>query len=283
MIYISTGGYRSKSAYETSLDFIEHGISYIELSGGLYDGETLKNIKTLTSATFQIHNYFPPPKKPFVLNLASLDEEIARISIDHVKKAIRLSTQIGQSVYSLHAGFLLDPTINELGRNVPQRPLFDRNKSLLRFVDRVNRIDTYAQSLGVKILLENNVLSANNYRSFKSNPFLMATADECIEVMKQTSNNVNLLVDVAHLKVTANSLKFSPVEFLHSCDNWIRAYHLSDNDGTEDNNRAISDVSWFWPHLKRDLHYYSLEVYGHTPVELVHQRNLAIDLLGLNR
>lgn len=284
MIYISTGGFGEKSTYQTTLDLIDEGIFAIELSGGLYDAKLKTKLHSLQSAvSFQIHNYFPPPEKAFVLNLATLDQEIASITLDHVKKAIRWSAELGQSIYSFHAGFLLDPKVEELGRKVRPRPLFSREECLLKFIERVNLLDDYAQSLGVKILIENNVLSAKNFSEFKVNPFLMATADECIYVMRQTSKNVQLLVDVAHLKVSARSLGFNPGDFLTLCDEWIAAYHLSDNDGERDSNEPISVDSWFWPYLRRDLNYYSLEIYNTPPSELIKYRDLATIMITESR
>lgn len=281
MIYISTGGFGKKSAYQTTLDFIDEGILGVELSGGLYEANIKTKLHSLHSTvSFQIHNYFPPPEKSFVLNLATLDQEIASTTLAHMKKAIRWSAELGQSVYSFHAGFLIDPKVEELGKKVRPRTLFSREECLLKFIERVNLLDEYAQSLGVKILIENNVLSAKNLTVFKVNPFLMTTADECTYVMRQTSENVQLLVDVAHLKVSARSLGFDPIDFLTSCHESIAAYHLSDNDGASDSNEPVSVDSWFWAYLRRDLKYYSLEIYGISPSELVKQRDLAISMLS---
>ena len=68
MLFISTGGLKNKTAKETSIDFYEHGISNIELSGGRYS-ETYKEdlIKLSTKINFQVHNYFPPPKNHLFL------------------------------------------------------------------------------------------------------------------------------------------------------------------------------------------------------------------------
>ena len=33
--------------------------------------------------------------------------------------------------------------------------------------------------------------------------------------------NVSLLIDLAHLKVSAKTLNFSPSEYLKKCDKWI--------------------------------------------------------------
>ena len=83
--------------------------------------------------------------------------------------------------------------------------------------------------------------------------------------MQNTPDNVNLLVDVAHLKVSAQTLGFDPEEMFRLCEPWIQAYHLSDNDGTRDSNESIRENSWFWPYLKKNLDYYSLEIYGVAP------------------
>ena len=77
----------------------------------------------------------------------------------------------------------------------------------------------------------------------------------------------------------SKSLNFDPVDFLYSCSDWIGAYHLSDNDGTQDSNDMVRHDSWFWPHIRRDLGYYCLEVYGIPPRELVFQRDLVISKL----
>ena len=280
MIYVSTVGFSKNDAFQTSKLLINEGCTQIELSGGQYHHNILENLKLLThKAQFRVHNYFPPPEKPFVLNLASQDNVTANLSIQHIKKSIQWAVELGQPIYSFHAGFLMDPKVEELGRKITPRPLASRQESLLLFIDRVNQLDVYARSLGVTLLIENNVLSANNYKVFKSNPFLMASSDECVSVMSQTSDNVQLLIDVAHLKVSSNSLQFDPVAFLDICHEWIRAYHLSDNDGTKDSNDLISCNSWFWPHLRRDLDYYSLEIYNLSPALLFNQFKLASDLL----
>ncbi len=280
MIFISTAGFRHKDGFEASKELINSGCTCIELSAGKYRATMVSDLASLRSlAQFKIHNYFPPPEQPFVLNLASLDEDISSLSMQYVMRAISIASELSQPVYSFHAGFLIDPKLDELGRRFKSKVLFDRSEALARFIDRVNKVDQYAQSLGVKILIENNVLSAQNHSEFNGNPFLMASADECLEVMLQTSLNVQLLIDVAHLKVSANSLDFNPVDFLRSNEAWIGAYHLSDNDGTRDSNESIRDDSWFWPYLKRDLDYYSLEIYGVTTSELLRQRDLAMGLL----
>ena len=43
MIYISTGGFYNRNAYETSLEFQRNEIFNIELSGGLFESSLIPN------------------------------------------------------------------------------------------------------------------------------------------------------------------------------------------------------------------------------------------------
>ena len=59
---------------------------------------------------------------------------------------------------------------------------------------------------------------------------LMTGAEECEYVLKYP-NNVNMLLDVAHLKVSSTTLNFSAKEFIEICNKFIKGYLISDNDG----------------------------------------------------
>ena len=108
-------------------------------------------------------------------------------------------------------------------------------------------------------MLENNNLEKNEYNLFKRSTVLMATSKETKYVMNSTKENVRLLVDVGHLNVTSNTLKFSKINFLKNCSNWIEGYQLSDNNGLKDENLLVKSNSWFWPYINKNLEYYSLE------------------------
>jgi len=283
MIYISTGGFRYQPAWKTCEDFLKHRVKCIELSGGLAHRNNIKKLKQLkTQIRFQVHNYFPPPEKPFVFNLASLNDNISQQSINHAMNGIHSAKEIDSNVYSFHAGFLLDPKVGELNNKIYKRTLFERKVAIEIFIERVNSLADYANNLGVELLIENNVLSENNHKEFQENPILMADTDECIHVMENTATNVNLLIDVAHLNVSAKTLKFDRLQFLADCEPWIKAYHLSDNDGKRDSNEPVTEESWFWPYLKRTLDYYSLEIYNVPVADLAKQKELTEKMINLN-
>lgn len=275
MIYISTGGFREKTADKVSAELQSVGLKNVELSGGAYSATLLSDLKALTpDVNFQIHNYFPPPEDPFVLNLGSLDREVGARSVAHVEQALQWCVELAADRYSFHAGFLLDPKVDELGKRIPSRSLFDRDECIEVFVSRVSRLAEIAEKAGVALMIENNVLSAKNAHEFSANPLLMCDSQECQKILGLLPSSVGLLIDVAHLKVSANSLNFDAATMFDVCDERIAAYHLSDNNGLEDSNKQFDDNAWFWPHLKSDVGYYSVEVYGCTPDQLLQQANL---------
>jgi len=277
MIYVSTGGYRHWSFDQTVKHLSEVGINAFELSGGVFvaDIETrLKNISQEYSVT--LHNYFPPAEEPFVFNLASLDDEIVNKSMEHAKCVIDLTSLVGSKYYSFHAGYLIDPVVNELGKKINQRKINDRDESKHIFIKRVNELSRYAANKDIELLIENNVLSYNNYHEFKDNPLLMVDQKETEEIMEKTDDNVGLLIDVAHLKVSANTLGFSAEKYLMNFKETVKAYHFSDNQGLEDSNDVIDNDSWFWPYINPDLDYYSLEIYNASAQVLKQQLEIAI-------
>ena len=281
MIYISTGGFRDRTADAVSIELSRAGVKAIELSGGAYSGTLLNDLQALASnIDFQIHNYFPPPMDPFVLNLGSLDPQVGQRSVAHVEQALEWCGALGGDRYSFHAGFLLDPKVDELGKRIPSRSLFDRDKCIEVFVSRVTRLAEIAAKAGITLMIENNVLSAKNAQEFSANPLLMCDPQECLEMMGLLPGSVKQLIDVAHLKVSANSLKFDPARMFDLCGDRIAGFHLSDNNGLEDSNKPFGEDAWFWPHLKLDVDYYSVEVYGCTPGQLLQQTNLVRSKLG---
>tara|TARA_R110002072_G_scaffold221976_1_gene379015 strand:- start:167 stop:1030 length:864 start_codon:yes stop_codon:yes gene_type:complete len=275
MIYVSTGGFRGRPADAVAAELLRAGVKAVELSGCEYSETLLEDLQSLVpELELQLHNYFPPPADPFVLNLGSLDSDVGERSIAHVEQAIRWSAALGTSRYSFHAGFLLDPKVDELGRRIPARTLFNRDQSIEVFISRVSHLAAIAERAGVALMIENNVLSANNAKEFSSNPLLMCDPQESHKIMAKLPDSVTQLIDVAHLKVSANSLGFKPETMFDMCNERITAYHLSDNNGLEDSNKPFADNAWFWPYLKPDVGYYSVEVYDCAPEVLVQQVDL---------
>ena len=169
---------------------------------------------------------------------------------------------------------MLDPKVDELGKSIPSRELFDRDESIETFASRVSALAEIAGRAGVALMIENNVFSARNALEFSTNPLLMCDPQECLKVLEMLPDSIGLLVDVAHLRVSANSLDFDPSQMFDVCQERIAGHHLSDNNGLEDSNKPFDNDAWFWPHLRSEIDYYSVEVYGSTPDQLLQQTNL---------
>lgn len=257
------------------MDLYRQGIPAVELSGGAYSRTYEVDLLALRKAlALQVHNYFPPPEQPFVFNLASSDPALTERSVQQVREAMRLAVALGRPVYSFHAGFRINPRVAELGQPLGRHALRDRASALEQFGEKVLLLAEEARREGVTLLVENNVLNAVNLATFCEDPLLLTHPDEIATFMESMPSNVGLLLDVAHLKVSARTLAFDPVAAHSQVKPWIQGYHLSDNDGTADTNEIVKADSWFWEVIDPWLDYYTLEVYRVSSAELAKQYEL---------
>ena len=74
MIFVSSSCVEHTKIKDSILELASNGFGNIELSGGTeyYENyiEDLLVLKKTFNLRYLIHNYFPPPKEHFVLNLA---------------------------------------------------------------------------------------------------------------------------------------------------------------------------------------------------------------------
>ena len=281
-VFISTCCIQNNDTIKRCQILINNGINEIELSAGNYTIKTENYLKKkIKNTKFQVHNYFPPPKKSFVFNLASQNKRIQKESIKLAKKAIVLSKKLKRPIYSFHAGFLADPNVNELGGKVKKQLLSDRKEALKRFIKNVKYLSKFAEKHNVKLLIENNNLSQKEFNTFKKNSVLMATPSEIIYVLKKTPKNVGLLLDLAHLKVSSNSLKFNLISAVKKLKKYVSGYHLSENNGKVDSNKIFNKNTWFWPYINKKLNYYSIEIYNYDIKKILNVLNLTKRKLGI--
>ena len=161
--------------------------------------------------------------------------------------------------YSFHAGFLIDPKPKSLGKVIPKVFVQPRRKSLEIFISSIKKLAQYAEKKKLKLFLENNVISKANLKRFKKNPLLMTEPKEIKKIMRQLPENVKLLMDVAHFKVSSVTLNFDLIRSFKNLKEFIGAYHLSDNNGIIDNNKDIKKNSWFM-NLISKVDFISIEV-----------------------
>ncbi|HJN46919.1 MAG TPA: sugar phosphate isomerase/epimerase [Vicinamibacterales bacterium] len=249
-IYVSTACLTGQEPLDRRLErFEEHGLDHVELGGGVVcDGKMLDRLAA-SSRSFLVHNYFPHPAVPFVLNLASGDEQIRRRSMQFAMEALELCARLGAPFYSVHGGFITDPTGREgAGFAFPAPASADAGRRASeRFGTAVEAVLARAQTLGVGLLIENNVC-----RAALRGRLLCATSDDCVSlVAKRAEGGLGLLVDTGHLNVTARTYGFDRLAFLEAVEPYVGAFHVHDNDGTADMHEPCRPTSWVIGALQR--------------------------------
>ena len=273
-IFLSTAAFPQQPGVETALEYHKHGIENAELSGGTFLKNQINLIKEIKCINFNLHNYFPPPENPFVINLATQNEKILNLTEKHIFNAIDFAEYLNLKEYSFHAGFLVDPKPEDLGKTTKAKNFIDREQGLKTFIKRIEKISNYANKKKINLLIENNVMKKTSFDYLQRNVALMAQPEEIQSIMNKTPNNVNLLLDVAHLKVSSNVLNFNLNHALDIIDPWVRAYHFSDNNGYDDSNDLIKEDSWFISKIKNDAIFYTVEVYNKDINKLKKQINI---------
>ena len=245
MIYISTSCVKHNKIKDSVEELATNGFRNIELSGGTeyYENfeDDLLELKDKYNLNYRCHNYFPPPKKPFVLNLASLNDETFQMSFDHLEKVVALSNRLGADKFAFHAGFFIDIKLSEIGKKLSRDNLFNEKKAIKRFCSAYEIVEKQAKN--VSLFIENNVFSKTNAETYDGeNPFMMTNFNEYKSLKEKI--DFNLLLDVAHLKVSAKTLGLdwkSEFENMIEVSSYI---HISDNDSLHDlNNQLTRDSS----------------------------------------
>jgi sugar phosphate isomerase/epimerase len=289
-IYVSTGTFDNKTLLDILAFASQNDINAIELSSGVNYAEDMQPILLKASHTdkfkFLIHNYFPPPQIPFVLNLASDNNEIVDLSCKHCKKAIKMAAELGAPFYSVHSGFCFHAEPKHLGKDQTQLKRISKKEAENIFIENLQNLADFAALKGVKLLVENNVVSPFNLINGKNELLLGVTADEIKGIMDKTSrDNLGLLLDVGHLKVSANALGFCPEDFIRQVSDRIKAVHLSDNNGQNDSHNKIHTKSWFWKplfeHISSDI-IWILETHS-VPMESITEQVALIHTMISNK
>lgn len=289
-IWVSSGAFGTADILEICRKGKELNIINIELSSGLFcDLKTQKDlIKKVQQGqnNFLIHNYFPAPKIPFVLNIACLNKDQTVKTINFAKRAIDLSFKFGAPFYSIHAGFAASLTHDVLGNAAKWREILvlpeQIDKSYEVMIETTQELSEYARAKNISLLIENNVLSPLSKKENQSSPILLNHYSELKRFIKDVDRkNVKLLLDFGHAKVSAQAHKIDPNEYVEQLSDYISCFHLSDNNGVIDSNEVIHEDTWFLKHLsafkEKEM---VLEIYNLGTEEIKSQIQLIQSSLG---
>jgi sugar phosphate isomerase/epimerase len=257
-IFYSTGAFESQSPLAISEECKSLGVG-MELTSSFAPNEQLmKEVMDLDmmDGSLLVHNYFPPPPEPFVLNLAATDPNILSASLAHCRRAMNLCAAKSVAFYSVHAGFAMNLSPAQLGQPEQQAALgqgflipIEKARGIFR--ESVLELADFAKGLGLRLLLENNVITPVQAAAGRAETLLLTHPDEARRFFDELQHPaVGFLLDVAHAKVAGRALAFDPMDFLRLLEVHLTAFHLSDNDGMRDNNQMFSREAWFLPALK---------------------------------
>ncbi len=249
-IYISSACIPERDLAKNLHHFKSLGYNYIELTGGInFEHKIFEQIEYLEksfSTNIQLHNYSPPPERSFVLNLASLNEETFNRSFNHVKSSIEFTKKARFRKYAVHAGFYIPIQSNELGKLIKKRELYNKGECKDKFVNAINELYKIESEA---LYIENNVVSGANFQEYGENPFMLTCAEEYFE-LKERIPRLKLLLDLAHLKVSCNSLGLSFKDEVFKLINETDYIHISDNDGLADTNQGLVEGSEMYDILR---------------------------------
>lgn len=265
---------------------VENGIDKVELSGNIQH-LPLPQIKAILDQyrgriKFYIHNYFPAPSIPIVLNLAH--PETVEQSIRHCEKAIDLCAFLESGFYSLHAGLSFAPKPYDLGKDQTHLIAMSLDDSWVILEKACFHLAEYAKTKNVQLLLENNVVANFNCPDKVNDRYHFSDLKESFRFCNLFKNPfMGALLDTGHLKVSSNTLDFDPVKFVERFSPYIQVVQISDNDGLSDQNLAVREDSWFWKHIPwGKLGYVSLEVSGQSIEKILGQLELTEEMIAQN-
>ena len=216
-----------------------------------YDKDMISYFKEIDVARLA-HNYFPAPKIPFVMNLASNNQSIRKQSISHCIQGLNLSKQCGADYFSAHAGFCIDPNPEQLGKQLDVNIQISRLINWRLFLESINEILIEAKKLNISFLIENNVTAKFNLREDGQEVLFCSKPHEMVQLINQVNSPMfGILLDTAHLKVSSRALNFNLEEAVNMIQPFVKYIHHSDNNGEKDTNEPLDATYWFLPYMKR--------------------------------
>ena len=252
MFYVSTTFLKdNKSIFEAIKMLKKVKISNIELgSNHIWE----KNISPLKFKNLNlcVHNYFPVPSKKLIINIASQNTKIRKLSISQIKKSIKFSKKISSRLYTFHPGFLTDPD----GSNLSEKNydfLWNQNKlraknyenSWKLMILSIREIIKFARKNRVKIAIETegSISSKEHLLMQKPNEY-----KKFCKIFKKKDIGINL--NIGHLNLASRAFSFNKFKFVKSISGRIVAMELSHNFGKKDDHLPIRKGAWYWKIIK---------------------------------
>lgn len=258
MIYLSSSCNKLRSINDFLLRLTNNRIRHVELSGGEYmPFPAIEGLLTFyrkkCGFSYLIHNYFPPARDSFILNIASTDETLRKRSIDFAKNAMNFGATQGCKTYTVHSGYRADLQLSKDGELFEPVDLHivNTDDSLNQLAKSIKELCNFAATKGMTFGVE-NLFPPKEGKNFS----ILCSYEEIEFVLKTFSgyNNFGVLLDLGHAKISGNLLGFDPLTFAKNLyENFrdqILGYHISENDGFSDLHVLPPLNSWMIEFLR---------------------------------
>ncbi len=195
------------------------------------------------------HNYFPIPEYEFVVNIASRNDSIREQSLIHAQNAIDFSAEFGAEIYTIHPGFITDPS-GEKKTTKNYDFSFEkidesndaRQHTTNCMVTSLDKLVSYAEKKSIKLAIETEG-SINHH-----NQLIMQTPEEYEALFQRFSpTDLGINLNIGHLILAANHFNFDPFEFSKFVQPSVVAMELSHNYGKNDDHLPLKKDAWYWP------------------------------------
>jgi sugar phosphate isomerase/epimerase len=233
-VYLSSNCLFGDSINAIAETMVRDGVDRIELTGATaYAKYSEAGLLALARAGVRLraHNYFPPPRAEFVMNLSSRDAGIRAATEALVREALRLTALFGADCYSLHAGYALDQ-LPEPGEDGIYKKVSAPPTSVDAQDETIDRLLALLPP-GVKLAVENGLPITDSHLASPAQigRFLARYAADA---------RVGLLLDLGHLNVAAHAQGFDrdayARELFDRHGDRIFEVHASANTGERDSH-----------------------------------------------
>ncbi len=244
-VYISTGAFGATHLGQILSQASVLGIDHIELSTGVAATPGLRETVMAHRHGFRflVHNYFPPPAAPFLLNLATSREDVGARTMALCRDAVRLCAAVGAPFYSVHCGFTFDSADGSHLGNASQMtlPRISMDEAMHHFIRRLSDLCRFGAAHGIKIAVENNVIAGFGLVD-GGNRLCLGTDVESLTTIFEAvgGNDLGLLFDIGHAKVNQQTIGADMHDVLNAFGERLVALHVSDNDGFNDQNLPVA-------------------------------------------
>ena len=228
---------------------LDAGICNLELGSNHCHEEGLLEKIPLKKGTFLVHNYFPAPKDPFVLNLSSHDESLRQKSEEQAFRALDFCDAAGAQLYTFHAGFMTDPggpgrTDKNYDFKWSNEKTSDPNaynKTFELMLRGVAKVSKRASQLGVRIAIE----TEGTFRH--PGHLLMQRPEEFVAFFEEFGpDEVGINLNIGHLPLAAKSFEFQVEDFVDLVASRVLAMEMSHNDRIDDQHLPLREEEWYW-------------------------------------